>query len=210
VDAGEAMQLTAKRSATVACVGGLGGLLNAALCYLRWPVSVEDSSATFRWHVMPAGLLHGLFLALVAVLAAAYASRLSLGRRWLLIPVVGWCAGYLSWIPLELSVFGGALPKALYWPVDRSWQAAWAPAVVYFGGVSAFLYAWLLLRPVGSRLLANMLAASGAGALGSLWWWISWGPWYLSVLHGAIWGCLVGAAVWELEQSARGRDRTSA
>ncbi len=188
--------MTTKYGTLIAIMaGGLGGLVNATLCYAKWPVPVyEDRAAEFLWHVIPAGLLHGLMLALVAVLAAMVASRLSIVGRWPLIPVVGWCAGYLSWIPLDISAFGHSLTQALLWPMETSWRAVWSP-FAYFGIVSALLYSWLIFRPGDSGIWREMLAASCAGILGSLWWWISWGPWYFSVIHGAIWGCLFGAGM---------------
>jgi hypothetical protein len=43
-------------------------------------------------------------------------------------------------------------------------------------------------------VLESVLLASASGALGSLWWWIEWEFAYFSLIHGAIWGVLVGLA----------------
>jgi hypothetical protein len=40
------------------------------------------------------------------------------------------------------------------------------------------------------------IVALGAGIGGSLWWWIAYEQWYLSPLHGAIWGTAVALSAW--------------
>ncbi|MBN2401175.1 MAG: hypothetical protein JXN64_02135 [Spirochaetes bacterium] len=185
-----------KSSAAVAGIaGGIGGLINAALCYAKWPVPVMNNyTSSFDWHVIPAGFIHGLVLALIAVLAAGITSRRTRVIRWLIIPFAGWFAGYLSWIPLDMSAFGNSLRQAVSWPVEASWRAVWSP-FAYFGIVAALLYSWLIFRPGKTVMWQEMLAAGWAGILGSLWWWISWETWYFSLIHGAIWGCVFGAAM---------------
>ena len=105
---------------------------------------------------------------------------------------VGWAAGYLSAIPLQLSAFDDALTKAITWPFQRGspFSAAWSP-LAWFGGVSVLLCLWLLFKPRDTGALKETGAISLAAILGSLWWWIEWRPWYFSLLHGAIWGTLV-------------------
>ena len=77
----------------------------------------------------------------------------------------------------------------------------WSP-LPYFGAVAGVLYLSLLLaRSVASRWVL-ILAATAAGVSGSLWWWTEWGPWYFSLIHGAVWGTFVGFAL-----SWRGRTR---
>jgi hypothetical protein len=44
--------------------------------------------------------------------------------------------------------------------------------------------------------VSSVLIATAAGVLGSLSWWLAYGPWYFSVFHGTIWGCAVGLASW--------------
>ena len=182
----------------VGAAGGLAGAANATLCYLRLPVPVKESGVTFHWHVIPAGCLHGALLALVAVGAFHLASRRSLGLQIAGLPVVAWVAGYLAWIPLDLSVSGRSILQALAWPADgeqRMGAILWPP-LLYFGGVSALLYTCLLATGVpSSRKALQSLGAIAAAILGSLWWWIEWGPWYFAVIHGLFWGGLVGLAL---------------
>jgi len=49
-------------------------------------------------------------------------------------------------------------------------------------------------------LRTHQLIASACGVLGSLWFWLDSKPWYLSLLHGAIWGSLVGFGVWRFQR----------
>ena len=112
--------------------------------------------------------------------------------------VVAWVGGYLAWIPLDLSTSQHSFVQSFVWPVagwSKISEILWIP-VAYFGVVVGLLYGSLLLakRSVDpGRML--ILGAIMAGTLGSLWWWIEWGPWYFSILHGSIWGGLVGLAL---------------
>jgi hypothetical protein len=185
------------RLTRIALAGAVGGLINATLCYLRWPVPVEDTSAKFHWHVLPAGALHGAVLAVSAVRAAAAARRLGPGVRWVVCLPAGWLAGYLSWIPLALSAFGEGLPRALIWPLEDGASrriALWSP-FFFFGSVAALLCLWLSYAHRGRSATAHVLAAAAAAAAGSLWWWAVWKPWYFCLLHGAVWGGLLGMAL---------------
>ena len=189
----------------VAVAGGIGGLVNAALCYLQWPIPIPGIHTDFKWHVIPAGAVHGAVLALVSFAAAGWSRRMPRSLRWGLSLPVGWVAGYLSWIPLDMSAFSDRPGRALLWPLmngDSYTMALWTPAFLYFGGVAVLLYLWLC-RPVSSpRAWPHILAASLAGIAGSLWWWITFETWPLSPLHGAIWGCLVGLAIREKAANA--------
>lgn len=193
-----------RKLAVVALAGGIGGLVNAILCYLEWPMPVEDTSVRgFQWHVIPAGFAHGCVLAAIPVVAAALGRHWKKPLRWAAGILVGWVAGYLSWIPLDLSI-GEPLQRALIWPFqngDSAASALWVP-FPYFGGVAALLYLWMILERGGASVWISMLAASVAAGVGSFWWWASWGPWYFSPLHGSVWGCLVGFA---LASEAQGR-----
>jgi len=90
---------SARQLLGVALAGGLGGLINATLCYAGWPVSV--TLASFHWHVY---------------------------------------------------------------------------------------------TPTRPRLGKALIVGTAAGVLGSLWFWIG-DQWYFSLLHGTVWGCLVGLAL---------------
>jgi hypothetical protein len=178
----------------ITAAGGLGGGLNATLCVLGWPVPV--ASASFRWHLIPAGIAHGGLLALAAIAGVAAFSRTPALWRWFAAPVVGWLGGYASWVPLEMSVFDRSLSHAIRWPAGThplSLAAAWSP-LIYFGGVSALLYLWLAAGATRHSPGLTVVGAALAASLGSLCWWIEWGPWYFSLLHGGVWGTLVGLA----------------
>ena len=191
---------TIRRLALITASGGAGGMVNAALCFAEWPVRVPESSAAFRWHAIPAGFAHGGLLALIAAAAVIGAPRRG-WRRAITALLVGWVAGYLSYVPLDLSVFTGSLTHAALWPVDSVWEALWRP-YFQFGIVAALLYLWLALRRESSGVLSNVAASYGAGAVGSIWWWAAWGPWYFCLLHGAIWGVCVGCAIWRANPRA--------
>jgi hypothetical protein len=64
-----------------------------------------------------------------------------------------------------------------------------------FGLVALLYYAALhRLASRSSGPLECALLASASGFLGSLWWWIEIEAWYFSLIHGSIWGVLVGSA----------------
>ncbi len=194
-------------SAVVGLLGGIGGGGNAALCYAGIPVSVT----TFQWHIVPAGFLHGAVLAFLGAAAAQGMRARSMARRWAALPVLGWLAGWLSYIPLQLSIHAvdslhPAQPahlsfqdvlNAVTGPFSST-EGIWSPYFA-FGLVSAWLYLWLtVLGGLSNRRLGWHLAMGGlSGVLGSLWWWSAWHPWYLSLLHGAIWGSCVGFGTWK-------------
>jgi hypothetical protein len=83
----------------------------------------------------------------------------------------------------------------MLWPFEQSqlWpQALWVP-FVYFGLVAVIYYLWLAThgRNAGT-VWASLAGACAAGTLGSLWFWILFERWYFSVIHGVLWGVLVG------------------
>jgi hypothetical protein len=73
--------------ARVSLYGAIGGMLNACLCYAGLPIPVQERSASFHWHIIPAGLAV-LSRQVVHCLAATRAigdspPRLPCGRWWL-------------------------------------------------------------------------------------------------------------------------------
>lgn len=178
----------------VGLCGSLGGATNAWLCYAQLPVSVGHD---FRWHVVPAGAIHGGLLALGAFGLGMLLLNQTLGVRLLAAPLFAWFTGFASWIPLNRSVFNESWPKSLAWPFQETWSTAALGPFMYFGLVALLYYLCVVLL-YGRRhsLGVHVLLASTAGALGSLWWWIAWERWYLSVLHGSVWGAWVGVAAW--------------
>lgn len=188
-------------------LGGLGGAVNASLCYLKLPVGVGEK-VNFHWHLVSAGAMHGALLAVIAVVCASLAWNAKAALRWALVPVVGWLAGWISWIPLGFSIkiFERSIADVIFWPFRGEAREAILGLWQYFGLVSAIHY--LLLCPLrglaDKRLNAQIASGVLSGVLGSLWWWIDIKPWYFSLVHGAIWGSLAGFGVWksQMNQSA--------
>lgn len=177
--------------------GGLAGGVNATLCYLRLPVPIEESAVNLHWHVIPAGWAHGALLALVAVAASEFARRRRSALMWCAVPFVAWLGGYLAWIPLDLSVSGRSVAQSLAWPAEGQPEVIsilWTP-LPYFGAVAGLLYFCLLRAGSVTPRWVLILGASASGILGSLWWWVEWGPWYFSLIHGTMWGSSVGLAL---------------
>jgi len=107
--------------------------------------------------------------------------------------MIGYLSGYVSWVPLNASLgftWDWYKPKIelfyLYWPFH------------HFGlvGLGYYFCLNILKRLTDVRLGVHLAAGVLSGILGSLWWWIFWGVWYFSLIHGTIWGGLVGLGVW--------------
>lgn len=186
-------------------LGGVGGAVNAALCFANLPVPVtEKGSILFQWHLIPAGALHGALLAVIAVGAARIAWRAPAWLRWGLVPIVGWIAGWVSWYPLgfSLKLLDGKWLKVLFWPIQGNPLEVATGLWQYFGLVSAVYY--LLLNPCrrlpDKSLYAQLIVACVSGSLGSLWWWVTFKLGYFSLIHGIIWGLLVGFGVWKSQE----------
>jgi len=156
----------------------------------------------FGWQVIPAGAAHGAILGVVGFGVGVRLYGRTVRFRLLAAPLVGWIAGFVSWIPLNQSLFDDPWAKTLLWPLHESGSAALLAPFLYFGLVSLLYYLCLVLvRHQGRTLGVHLLLAGAAGFLGSLWWWIAWEHWYLSPLHGAIWGACVGTAAWSAFRS---------
>ncbi len=208
------MMLTTRELRLVGALGGIGGAINAWLCYAKLPgLSVQEMD--FLWAIVPAGALHGGLLAVISVGVAQWLRERRMRLRWAALPLMGWVCGWIPYAPIAFYVhlyfvpdFGGGgwldkLLKAL-WPFRLDLESLWMPWHS-FGLVGAIYYLLLsLCRGLASRrLMTHLLIASLSGIAGSLWWWILFKPWYLSVLHGAIWGSLVGFGVWKSQRAAR-------
>lgn len=184
-----------KKTGLILVFGGVGGAINAALAFVRLPVPVGD--VTFEWHVILAGAAHGAILAGTAAASAFALQAQALPLRWIAAPVVGWLAGWLSWVPMHLSIVDMGLMAALRWPFVDSFGDVLISPLRSFGLVSALLYGGLNLSvwPLSSRGVCVIMGIT-SGVLGSLWFWASVGPWYLALLHGGIWGGLVGRGLY--------------
>jgi hypothetical protein len=184
-----------KMLGAVALLGAGGGAINAWLCFLRIPVPVHDDPG-FSWLVVPGGAVHGAVLAIVPVATTLILTRWRVGYRVLVAPAVGWIAGYASWILLHHWVFDSSWSESLVWPrqIDGWLGVVWSP-FPYFGTVGAIAYLFLTARGLGRSGAQTAALVACAGALGSLWWWLEFGPWYFALIHGTIWGVLVGWGV---------------
>ena len=190
----------------VGCCGAVAGATNAWLCYAGIPGAVSGNPH-FAWHLVPAGAGHGAVLAMAALALAKLFADSPLPIRLLAAPAVGWVTGHASWIPLNRSVAEDPWLRTLAWPFQEGWSAALLDPFLAFGLVASLYYACLSLRPLQrARLSLHLLYAILAGVLGSLWWWISMETWSFSVLHGAIWGTLVGTGAWTVSRAAAGTE----
>ncbi len=218
------MKLPVRALGLIGLYGGLGGAINAWLCYVGIPARA-GGDVTFSWTVIPAGATHGAILAVSAIGLSGFLSRYSLSHQVLGLLLVGWFCGWLSWIPLQLYVnlasFGGELLKpvntsllqslmsAVGWPLRLKWSELYMP-YLYFGCV-ALVYGAVIAarrRLTFERLRDSLLVGILSGSVGSLWWWSLWRPWYFSVLHGLIWGSFVGVAVWKTYGESSGATRS--
>lgn len=98
--------------------------------------------------------------------------------------------------------------EAITWPLHERiqetalslWQVFGLVGLLYCGALS------LLRQGLSSKRWVHLLMAITSGSVGSLWWWISYKPWYFSLLHGTIWGSLVGYGVWRSPPQTQVRD----
>jgi hypothetical protein len=202
----------------IGLMGGLGGAINAALCYFRLPISIPMSptppthAIEFLWHVIPAGAAHGALLAVGSVGCARLCWNLRFKMKLVGLLLTTWTVGWLSFIPLRVSVFHESWREAIAWPLASGlagWFDALRAPITSFGLVAGIYYA--LLGP-GRQLTArarrwHLLMGAISGVLGSLYWWASFNRWPFALLHGAIWGALVGQAVWVAQYGTHGAGR---
>ncbi len=87
---------TARILAWAAAGGCLGGGLNAVHALLTL-------SEDLKWHIVPAGALHGGLLALLSLASARLLLRRPPWQGILGLPLLGWACGYLTFFPLALS-----------------------------------------------------------------------------------------------------------
>jgi hypothetical protein len=181
------------RLALVALLGAAGGAINALLCLARMPVPVAGDP-DFHRVVVPGGALHGAVLAICPLLVALAMGNRRLSSRALAALVVGWMAGFVSWIPLHHWALGSNWSESVRWPfVNATWASVTLMPFECFGLVSLIFFVGVAWARTPSRLGWHVAIAVCAGALGSLWWWgVEFGPWYFALIHGTIWGTLVG------------------
>lgn len=173
----------------VGLCGAAAGALNAALCYAQLPV--KAAGETFSWYVIPAGAFHGGILTAIAASAAQRLRRAHWPFAVAGCLLVGWVGGALAWIPLNHVAFDKPWLQSATWPFHEDLLWPLFSPLLYLGFV-AVLYCLTLSRLDVRGRRAHAAVAIGSGVLGSLWFWIAWTPWYLSPLHGTVWGTLVG------------------
>ncbi|MCM8794958.1 MAG: hypothetical protein NC819_04060 [Candidatus Omnitrophica bacterium] len=185
---------TVRLLTSVGIFGALGGIINGLLCFLRIP-PVAEGSGYFDWRIVPAAMCHGSLLAVCSVGFSVLFLKKKELFRWIVIPAVGWISSWISFIPFHLYITKN-LQAVVLWPMQLAPQAWYVP-FCYFGLVAILAYFFLgicrLLLSKDWRI--HVAAGVFSGVVGSLWWWSAWKPWFVSILHGSIWGILVGFSV---------------
>ncbi len=176
----------------------LGGAINAAHCYFK-PVSPEYA---MQWHIIPAGALHSLTLALIPLIFASAMSEKKLFARIIGMVAAGYVAGWVSGIFLGFSIDQKWTPERLWWPVRYGFSVedTLLSPFSFFGLVSAFYFFYLrILNGMReSRVQLHVLAAALCGVLGALWFWNDIHAWHIGIIHGIIWGVCTGLGTWTL------------
>lgn len=174
--------------------GALGGAINAYLCYAKIPVDV----AFFKWHIIPAGAAHGALIVLITLLLSRFFYSKDIFWRWLGVFLTGYLAGGISWTAIRTSIDEKFTVETL-WFIDREGvlDALLGPFQTFgFVALGFSFYLIILRQSRHLRWEIHLMASTLSAIIGSLWFWASFGFWYLSFLHGIIWGVPVGFAVW--------------
>jgi hypothetical protein len=177
----------------------LGGTLNAAHCFFS---SASPDFKNFKWHIIPAGAVHGLVLAAAAVILADLYCRSARLIRLTGVLLAGYLSGWVSGIFLGFSIEERWSLGRLWWPVRYGFStedSLMAP-FAFFGLAGALYYLFLCVFKTlrDTRLSFHIAAAVFSGIAGSLWFWVSSKPWYFSPVHGAVWGICAGLGTWFL------------
>lgn len=194
----------------IGLLGGLGGAING------WLFRIGAGVSFIPWPVIPLGAFHGALLAILSVGLAALLWEHNPRIRWMGFLITGWLSGWISFIPFALyhyasawSVFGWEdVWSAFMWPFE-GWHKArpiWVPYIC-FGLVGLVNYFFLNLRRqlTAKKLVRHLIVGCGSGTVGSLWFWITFQAWQFSLIHGMIWGSLVGFGVWKAQRVASER-----
>ncbi len=122
------MRVNIRSLAWIGLLAALGGGINAALCLSGWPVPPEDIGDTvFRWHLIPAGAIHGALLAVLAMLSVAIAKKIPTFVQWMMVPIVGLLAGWVAFIPLNLSLVDQNRNISVLWSILKIARTEFAP-----------------------------------------------------------------------------------
>lgn len=198
--------MKSSRTSLAVLLGGAGGAINAFLVFAGVPVSLTNQYLTFRWHIVPAGFFHGALLVWAALMAYSFfGSRKGLGK-WLGLLFAGYAAGWISGIPLTISLQNKFTLSFLWWPLEQRGIEIFTTPFFQFGLVSAIYYLELSILELGEKKnpFTQVFLGVVAGVFGSLYWWQSLGPWKLSLLHGSIWGLGAGYGFYK-QNSGKGK-----
>jgi hypothetical protein len=201
----------------IGLLGGLGGGINATLCFLDIP-PIDKTWSDFAWQVIPAGAIHGFFLSALTVWLAVFCYGFRYLFRWIGMVLSSWIIGWISFIPLQiymdfdsykhfiknqvdLHFIKEYVLPSLIWPLGGSPSNLYAPWF-FFGFVGLVYYYILNIREqLNSKKLARHLVWGGlSGILGACGWWLELlhSP-VLPLVHGPIWGLLVGFGIWKFK-----------
>ncbi len=185
-------------SATVfaACASGI----LSWWCFAGFPVTIGEDSF-FDWDIIPMGAIHGAILAFLAIGASTLLYKKNMILCILFTPFIGYIAGHYSLPPLMWGIDpSGSFPWENYWMIFFNYDESIDLSIpyMYFGLVSSIYYLFMCVfkQLYNNKLLHQVLIGIASGVLGSLWFWIANEYWYISPLHGIVWGAFVGYGIW--------------
>ncbi len=219
-------KIKSKQLLLIGLLGGLGGGINATLCFFNIPPEGE-ANRDFYWQVIPAGAIHGFLLSAMTIWFVCFLYDQRLFFRWIGMVLSAWIIGWISFMPIDLymsfdtnhgwpSVYISDiyflkenLFKNLLWPFYTNDHLAIGiiSPFFYFGFVGLIYYLVLnICRQLNSKsLFLQLVWGCLSGVLGSFFWWMIWKSAFLCLIHGTIWGLLVGTGVyWAASKMPRG------
>ena len=200
---GKTIKIIFLNSVIIGLFGGIGGFINMSLSYFKFtPTSLLGiyPSEEYDLWLLLGGFIHGFTLAFVAIFFSALFFNKSSWARIFVWPFVGWFSGWVSMIPVFMDHIDGSFSQKLLVAAQFPWGLSKTPwdfilgpfwtfggvAFLLFGGLSFF---WAFRS---EKIFPLLLTTALSGILGSIFI-FSWQlDWYISLIHGTIWGLLVG------------------
>ena len=104
------MKMSARSLGLIGLLGGVGGAINAWLCFAKFPIFLIKPADVhnFSWPIVPAGIVHGALLGLISVGAVRIVWRQRALIQWVGLPLSGWVAGWFSGVPRFLVLHQSA------------------------------------------------------------------------------------------------------